>query len=166
MATICASPIKGRVARITRLDQCGVPVIGAASVVVSDGWTRVQASPNYQDGEVIQVPNAWGDDCVYDRDDPRLLDVPVVIDFCKIDPAVEDIVGGARLLLTGADTTGAAYSTAKVTDRFALEIWQKVGGTGACSGSGNIQWMYWLYRNIGGGKIGQLTHDKGALTLS
>lgn len=165
MSTESVAPVKARVARLTRLNSCGLPTVGASSVLVTAGFIRVQAAPNYDDGERQQQRNAWGDYCLNDQDDPQLLDVGLTIDFCKVNPATADLTVGSRTLLDGADLTGAAFSTAQITDRFALELWQKIGGVDACDG-GTAGWVYWLYRNVGRGKLGNLSHENGSLTFT
>lgn len=165
MATESVAPVKARVARITRLDSCGAPIIGASSVLTTAGFIRVQATPNYDDGARTTQKNAWGDNCVDEQDDPTMLDVGLQIDFCKVNPAVSDLTVGSRTLLDGANLTGAAFSTAAITDRFGLELWQKIAGVDACAG-GEQGWVYWQYRNIGRGKVGALTHENGLLTFS
>lgn len=163
--TNCFGSFKAKVIRVTRLDACGAPVVGASSVVVSDGFTKVTLTPTYDDGTEFKVPNAWGDFCVNEHDDPRLLRVSAATDFCKVDPSLLDILLDARLLLDGTDGIGFAINEAATTGRFSLEGWTKVPGQ-ACAG-GDEQWVYWLVPNLGGGKInGDIVLENAALTLA
>lgn len=164
MPPVCGTPARGRVHRITRLDSCGAPVIGASSVVVGT-FVSVQATPTYDDGQALVLQDAWGDYCVDEDDDPTLRSVALQVNHCVIDPSVADItVQGSRSLLTGANATGAAYGTAKSSKRWALEIWQKNTGADACDDG--VSWFYWLYRNIGPGKLLALTHARPVLNYN
>ena len=88
MTTKCASFVRGRVLRATRLDGCGRPVLGDDSVVVSKGWTSVAYTANTDDGEEINVTNAAGETCVREPAKPKFLGYTVEITFCNVDPDV------------------------------------------------------------------------------
>jgi hypothetical protein len=64
--TLCAAPIQGTRMRIIKLDTCGVPVTGAGSQIVTDGFVQVAVSQQYEDGTEYQLRNAAGAFCVND----------------------------------------------------------------------------------------------------
>lgn len=165
MATNCFGSIKGKVMRVVRLNECGVPVVGAKSVVVSDGFIKVDLSPEYEDGEEFTVKNAWGDLCINEQDAPRLKSLGAAIDFCKVDPDLFEIVTGARLLLSGTDAHGYVLNGDPPDGRFSLEVWSKVPGVGGCAG-GTASWVYWLLPNLGLGRLGDVTVENGPVTFS
>lgn len=165
MTTTCFGSIKAKVIRITRADDCGVPVSGAKSTVVSDGFIKVDIKPTYEAGTEFLQRNAWGDFCINEEDKPRLKRITVAIDFCKVDPDVLEIVTGARLLTATSNAVGGVISENPPGGRFALECWSKVPGSTGCAGSVQ-QWVYWLLPNLGYGQLGQVTLDLSAVTFS
>lgn len=162
MATTCFGSIRAKVIRVVRLDDCGAPIIGAKSVVVSNGFVKIDVAMEYDDGEEIVVKNAWNDFCINEQDKPKLKRVGLGIDFCKVDPDLVEIVTGARLLLDGANAVGVAFGEDPPDGRFSLEAWTKIPGTGSCTA---IQYGYFAWPNIGSGKHGNITLDKGAATF-
>lgn len=166
MATNCFGSYKAKVARVTRESVCGVPVIGAKSTVVTDGFIKITLSPQYEAGQEFIVKNAWGDFCINEADKPRLKSVDATIDFCQVDPDLVEIVTGARLLMESTSAVGFVLNEDDEADHFALEGWSKVPGTGGCSG-GSDQWVYWLSPNLGDGSInGDIVLENGAVTFS
>lgn len=155
MVAQCVSPIQARVARLIKLDVCGVPVTGASSaVVVADGFVSINPSPQYLDGEEHQQRKANGSLCVYQKDPSELTRVDLTVNWCVIDPDAIVVITGERLLTTGTATgTGVAYGEGQLTSRFSLEVWQPVTGAGACDPSGNQQFVYWAFPNVGNSKI-------------
>lgn len=166
MPTRCASPIKGTHLRVIRLDECGVPVTGAAAVVTT-GFVQVQASPQYEDGEEFLVKNAAGDACVNDVDDDLLKRFDITIDLCSVDPDMAEMVLGTRRLTTGSPVTGTGFAVAEGTNaaRFSVEVWQRVAGAGACDASGAQQYIYNAWPNVGSAKIGDYTIENGVSQL-
>lgn len=155
--------IKARVVRLTRLDACGVVVTGNGSLV-TDGFISVEIAPSYDDGETFQQKNAWGDFCVNEQDDPRLTEVGLSVNFCKVVPEAYDIVANARTIVSGAAAVGAAFGEDAIADRFALEAWTKVPGQ-ACGATGDPLWVYWVFPNVGGGRVGGITLENGLATF-
>jgi len=156
MAALCLAPIQARVARLIKLDTCGVPVTGASSAVVNtDGFVSINPSPQYLDGEEHQQRKANGALCVYQKDPSELTRVDLEINWCVLDPDAIVIVSGERLLTTGSTTgTGVAFGEGQLTSRYSLEVWQPVAGTGACDPSGVQRYIYWAFPNVGNTKIG------------
>lgn len=168
MPTQCTTPFKARVLRVVRLDSCGNPVTGAGSVVVSDGFIRVQADPEYLDGEVFRQKNANGDLCINEIDDPLFVSEGISIDFCKVDPDVIVLITGQRLITGGAPVTGSgvAYAEGSAHARFSLELWQPIAGAGACTPGGLQQYMYWAFPNMGAARVGSKAFENALLTFT
>lgn len=173
MAAVCYAPVKSRVARLTRLDVCGAPVVGAKSSV-STGFIQVQHRPEYEDGDEYVVKDAWGDFCINEQDQPRLKRVGVQIDFCKVDPDVYDIASGARAILAAAGDTNIAATGATIgfavdstpsDSAFALEIWSKPAGA-VCGASGTSIWIYTAYPFVANGRVGDLDFTNGTSTFT
>lgn len=156
MPTICASPIKARVARIVSLDSCGVPVTGAGRQLVTNGFVSISPSPEYEDGQEHLTLNAYGEACVNEKDPNFLKRVGLEVVFCNIDPDAIVLMTGERLLSTGSPTvtgTGVAFGEGLLTARFSLEVWQPLAGAGACSPSGVAYYMYWAFPNVGNARV-------------
>lgn len=68
MATKKLRSIKGRVARITRLDSCGAPVFGECSTIVTKGFITVTIAEEKEAGDEYKQKNAWGELWINDKD--------------------------------------------------------------------------------------------------
>lgn len=164
------APIKGTRLRIVKLDVCGVPVTGTSSLeVVTKGFVQVVNSPQYEDGEEFFERNADGDACVNQKDDPTLKRFQTTVDFCAVDPSIAGFVLSARLLGTGGSAitgTGFAMSEGVPTNRFSMEVWQRVAGSGACDASGLQRFIYHAWPNVGAVQMQDYTVENGRSTLS
>lgn len=161
MVAQCVSPIQARVARLIKLDVCGNPVTGASSsVVVTNGFVSINPSPQYQDGEEHTQRRADGSLCVYQKDASELTRVDLEINWCVLDPDALVVITGERLLTTNSVTgTGVVYGEGQLTSRFSLEVWQPVVGAGACDASGNQQYVYWAFMNVGNSKVNDFAFE-------
>lgn len=167
MATICGAPIKARVARICKVNACGVPVTGAGMGVVTNGFISIETSAEYEDGEEFLVKTANGDPCVNQKDPSFLKRVGLTINFCNVDPDAINILTGERLITGGGPVTGTGvvFGETPLTNRFSLEVWQPLAGAGACGADGLQRYMYWAFMNAGNCKIGDYTFENGTSTF-
>lgn len=168
MTAKCASPIKGRVARLIKTDVCGVPVTGASSSkVTTEGFISIEYSPQYEEGQEFLVRKANGALCVNDKDPNELKRVQLTVNFCEVDPDAVVVATGEQLLVSsvGATGTGVAFGEGQLTARFSLEVWQNVAGAGACDASGNPLFVYWAFPNVGNAQVGDYTVENGASTF-
>lgn len=168
VVSTCATPIKGTHLRIVALDTCGVPVTGASGlVVVSSGFVQVEMEPDYEDGEEFFERTASGLPCVNQKDDPTLKRFALTIQLCEVNTSASSYIMSARELMTGSPTTGTGFAVAEgnPTNRFSLEVWQEVAGSGACDASGNQRYIYNAWPNVGATQIGTYTIENGRSTL-
>jgi len=168
VVSTCATPIKGTHLRIVALDSCGVPVTGASGlVVVSTGFVQVEMEPDYEDGEEFFERTASGLPCVNQKDDPTLKRFALTIQLCEVNTSASSYIISARELMTGSPTTGTGFAVAEgnPTNRFSLEVWQEVAGSGACDASGNQRYIYNAWPNVGATQIGTYTIENGRSTL-
>lgn len=130
---ICPSFIGAQVLRVTRLDQCGRPVYGDCSQVVSSGFVSVEISPEVQEGEDYTQRNAAGDLCVSERGQDVLQWFTVSIEFCQVDPALFNLMNPSWQVVEDAfgEPVGFRIGT-QMSDRlgFALELWPKTSSQG------------------------------------
>jgi hypothetical protein len=162
----CATPIKGTVYRMVRLDACGNPVTGASStVVISKGFVQVQMDPQYEDGTEFFERTADGTPCVNQKDDPVLKRLQLTIDFCEINTTGASYMMGARELAIGATGYGFALAEGLSSNRYSLEVWQQVAGSGACNAAGLQQYIYHAWPNCGSSKLGGYSVENGRSVL-
>lgn len=164
----CATPIKGTHMRIIELDACGVPVTGAAGMVgVSSGFVQVEMEPDYEDGEEFFERTASGQPCVNQKDDPTLKRMGLTVQMCEVNVSLISYIISARELTTGTPATGTGFAVAEgnSTNRFSLEVWQEVAGSGACDASGNQRYIYHAWPNVGATQIGSYTIENGRSTF-
>lgn len=155
--------------RIVRVDTCGIPVTGTGSlVVVTKGFVQVQNEPQYEDGEEFFERTADGTPCVNQKDDPVLKRFQLTIDFCEVNTTAFAYIASAReLTVNAAGITGQgfAFAEGQPTNRYSLEVWQKVAGSGSCDASGNQRYIYNAWPNLGASKIGSYTVENGRSTF-
>jgi hypothetical protein len=168
----CAAPIKGTIMRIVKVDTCGVPVTGTGPTgglcVVTKGFVQVAQEPQYEDGQEFVERTADGTLCVNEKDDPVLKRMQLTIDFCSVDPAAAAYISSARLLDTASPATtgtGFAVTEGTPTNRYSLEVWQKVAGSGACDPSGLPFFIYNAWPNLGATQMGGYTIENGRSTF-
>lgn len=164
----CATPIKGTHLRIVKLDACGNPVTGASSlVIVTKSFVQVEMEPQYEDGEEFFERTASGELCVNQKDDPTLKRFNLTIDFCEVNVSGVSYILSARELTTGTPTTGTGFAVSEgnPTNRFSLEVWQQVAGSGACDATGAQRYIYNAWPNVGASQLGTYTVLNGRSTL-
>lgn len=169
MAQKVLKSVKGRRIRVTRLDECGLPVEGSCTTLVTDGFIQVVLSAEVEAGEEMTQKNAWGDFCISEKDSDRFKWVNVTINFCEVNPNLVDIIGGDSVVpIVGASTTtiGFQVNANGNAQSFALELWTKAAGQDACEG-GTVEWGYFVVPFITNGRIdGDITVENGPLTFS
>src|SRR6188474_2751511 len=171
MTTKCASFVRGRVLRATRLDGCGRPVIGDDSVVVSKGWTSVAYTANTDEGEEINVTNAAGETCVREPAKPKFLGYTVEITFCNVDPDVFALLTGQRTIVDDVgDVIGFTMDTAVSAGdvNFALEVWAGSPAGDTCDNPGATggTYGYFLLPFVQGGVVGDFTIENAEVTFT
>lgn len=164
MPTKVLKSLKGRVIRLTRVDECGVPVVGACSSIVTNGFITVGFAPEVESGEEYTQKNAWGDFCISEKDGDRNKWVNITLSMCEVNPDVLDLVGGGTPITDGVDTIGASFGEDNNLEAFALEVWTKQAG-GVCEG-GAPEWGYFVSPFVKNGAIdGSVTVENGVMTL-
>lgn len=172
MAAECYTTVKSKIVRLTRLSECGVPIIGARSSLSTGGFVKVENKWDIEDGEKFEQQNAWGDYCVQEQDNPKIKGADVTVEFCQVDPDAYDMVSGARVVAATAGETfttvgasiGYAIGMDTIPGAFALEAWTKVGGA-SCGAGGDPLWVYSVWPFLKGGKPGDQTLERGTATF-
>lgn len=167
MASTCPAVVRGRIMRLTRLDACGAPVIGASTTVVSDGFISVAASDQYEGGDPIRVLNAAGALCINEKGNSQLAQEDLVITLCQVNPDAINIMTGAPLVLDDAtptpNTVGFRKECGNAEVNFALEVWSDISGQECTVGS--KQYWYSLWPLITNATYGDYTIENGAVNM-
>lgn len=166
MATYCLKPVRGRVARITKLDACGTPVHGANAFVVTDGYVSVEMKMNVESPTEYKLKGA-NDRFIYNsRGKPLLRWIDVTINFGLVDPYVYTLTTGSPLVLNDAGTPEAVGISIKEnvnSANFALELWTDLDGQ-ACA-AGATQYGYLLLPFVVDAIVGDYTVHNETITF-
>jgi hypothetical protein len=151
---------------MVKVDVCGNPVTGASSVqVISKAFVQVVMDPQYEDGVEFFERTADGSVCVNQKDDPVLKRFNLTIDFCEVNVTGAAYMMSARELAVTNTGYGFAVAEGVPSNRYSLEVWQQVAGSGACDASGLQRYIYHAWPNVGATKIGGYTIENGRSTL-
>jgi len=154
-----AASVRGVALRATRLGADGAPVVGTeCDVYLSGGFINFSFTPEYSEGDEVEVKNAAGEVCVYYKLPDTLKNVTTNLEICDPDPILTQmLVGGAvlesefnsPLAPIGAesgDTVASGYAAEFIGVEanpygVAIEIWAQavVGGKAANTAP------YWHY---------------------
>ena len=166
MATSIMKSIKGKVVRLTRLDDCGAVVVGSCTTLVSECFISVGYADEIEAGDQFYVKNAWGAPCINDKDPDLTKWVNVSITFAEINPDALDIITSGTPVISGSDTIGMSFSGEQNYNAFALEVWTKNTGSTAACNAGTPEWGYFVVPFIKNGRVnGDITIENGAMTL-
>lgn len=161
--------IHANIMRLTRLNQCGVPVTGTGSKskLVTDGVVKISLSAEYEDGEDTTKKNGAGKICVQHKDPDQLKYLSPEIEFCGIDPEAYNLITGQPLVTDHeSNAVGLRLGSDALSTAFALEVWTDVPGV-ACE-TGSPLYGYWLIPFIGPGRLSdiELAVSAAEFTLS
>lgn len=159
--------IKARRFRITRLNECGVPVEGPKSTLVSGGILSLAMTDELNEGEEINVVNGSGELESSDQAKPQLKFVSATLTFTKVNPDAFEMTTGSALVLDGDGnavgnvTDRATYASAN----FTLELWTDLGKDGACPPSGR-EYGYMVLPWMASASFGEVTFENAAASFS
>lgn len=162
----CWSSVRGNVARFTRLDTCGNPVVGPKSVIRTDGFVTVNFSPVYAEADTITVTKANGRPCTNSKGRDTLTNFDVVITLCQVNPALATMLGGYQSTLDWqGSAVGYRIGEEITTEGVALELWSDVDTEDECAGGG-AEYGYFLAPRIVNAKLtGDITIANDAVGL-
>ncbi len=157
MTNVPWNSIHAKKMRLTKLDECGVPVIGAKSTLVTSGIVKISLSAEYEDGEETTKKNGNGDICVQHKDADQYKYLSPEIEFCGVDPEAWNLITGMPLITDGAttpNTVGIKFGSYKVDANFALEVWTDIPD--AACGAGAKPYGYFCLPFVGSGRLGDI----------
>lgn len=164
----CFTPVRGKMARVTRVNECGKPVCGPCSIVTTMGWVSAEFSPQTDDGDDITVTNAAGDTCVSVPAKKTMTGIDVTLNFCKVDTDLFAMMTGQDPI-TNDRAEGIGFDIGDVPEGagFALEIWTGIQSAQGCDGAtGQARYGYFVLPWIGGAVLGDWTVENAAVTFS
>lgn len=116
--------VRGKVARFTLVDACGMPQI-TNSVYVTNGFVTVKTTKNIDAGDEIKVRIADGTIDVHEPGQVTTLNFAIEINFSRIDPAAIAMLTGDPLIMDYVPKAVGWEELAlqNVTQHFGLEVW-------------------------------------------
>lgn len=158
--------IKGRVMRLTALDECGAPLYDSAlGMIVTTGFISVSWEHEVEDGTEHTSQNAWGDFEINELDAPRVKWLNLGMDMCEVDPETLVMLSGAVGNFDTDGIIGAFFDNNTNVNAFAVEVWTRATGQ-ACSPTGDPLWGYFAAVYVRNGSIsGGGTIENGPMNL-
>jgi hypothetical protein len=158
--------IKGRIMRLTALDECGAPLYDSAlGMIVTTGFISVSWEHEVEDGTEHTSQNAWGDFEINELDPPRTKWLNLGMDMCEVDPETLVLLTGAVGNFDSDGMIGAFFDENTNVNAFACEVWTRAAGQ-ACSAAGDPLWGYFAAVYVRNGAIsGGGTIENGPMNL-
>jgi hypothetical protein len=139
MAVECAKMSRGKMLRITKLNECGAVVEGAGSSLVASAFVSGTFTPNYQEVQEISLADANGGICIEDRSPVALRWVDVSLVICTLDPTMINLItersDSHELIRTRSGTGNAVHrldSDRKSRNGAGVAKWLPDGDLEAC----------------------------------
>ncbi len=126
--------VKGLRLRATRVDACGMPIVGPRSRLITSGFITANLDPQMRDAEELEQTNAEGRVCVSDRTPPERKWYNASIELCAVNTCLISMFTDWEVV-TDWEGNDIGFSDQKSVpfDRgVAIEIWSGVGSEDAC----------------------------------
>lgn len=164
----CFTPVRGKMARMTRVDGCGRPICSDCSFVVTKGIITAEFSPQVEEGEAISVPNFTGEICVDEPACPTMSGIETTITFCRVDTDAFSFVTGEDPVTNNVgEGVGFDFGDIPCDSGFALEIWTGVASAGGCAvGATGAEYGYFVLPWITSAVLGDWTVENSNVTFS
>jgi len=131
------------VVRVTRVDNCGLPVPGP-NAFVSECVASVAMNPNIDEQDDIIYRAANGTLCGVKRGCPTLLGYDLEFNFFQVSPQLTDILTGQPVVVDNlAEPVGNDSCSVLCQGGFALEFWTELVGAN-CAPDGSARYLYTL----------------------
>lgn len=122
------SSVQAVALRLTKLTAAGAPVVGATNCWVTKQFTRVSFTPEYTEGQEIEVTAADGSNCVYFKADDVLKRVNFEFAICDPQPEIYEMLAGGTILTESTNNIGwsaPAIGAAIGGNGIAAEVWSR-----------------------------------------
>jgi hypothetical protein len=128
--TLSAALVRGRVARFTKVDSCGMPQTTAASLV-TEGVITVGSTKNVDAGDAISQRIMNGQLGVYEPGKPTVTSFSLDINLLRVNPALITMLTGDPVILSADGTQIVGFeelALVPITTQFAMELWTDTAG--------------------------------------
>lgn len=131
------------VVRVTKVDNCGVPIPGE-NAFVSECVASVSLNPNVDTQDDVIYRAANGTICGVKRGCPALLGYDLEFNFFQVSPQLTDVLTGNPIVLDNlSEPVGNDSCTINCQSGFALEFWTELIGQN-CTATGAQKYLYTL----------------------
>lgn len=137
MANIVGTLVKGRMIRVTKLQEDGSPYPTGTpdSQLVTKGFISLSVTGNTTDQSEISVQLADGSNCLYIPGSSSFANYSIEIGLCGVDPQLLGTISNADPYQDyGGDDAGILVTSGVLDKTFALEIWTSTYGMPGVSG--------------------------------
>jgi hypothetical protein len=169
----CRSLVQGTRLRATRLNECGEPVYGACSTVVTACFAKVAMTVNQEDGTELKITNADGTYCAPPQlTNPQLNWIEVEAELNQVDPELFELLTGSPLILddsTPPQAVGwATDSDSYASTFFALEVWTNLArpSSSAVCPTGTVRYGYLLLPFLLQGTVQDIEIQNGPISMT
>lgn len=136
--TICATPFKLAASRFTLLDQCGVPVSGASSVIsVTGSLIEAAEAQEWEDQEEFFTKNGVGQFCTKAATAPIYKYSNWTVTLCNVDPELVNMVTANAIVQDDSTTPQNIGNRLGENDatlnNFAFEGWTLLTNKANCT---------------------------------
>ena len=161
--------LRGRVARVTRVDNCGRPVYGEYNSAVSEGIITAAFTANTTEPDEINQPNFAGKRSVYEPAQTDLAGYGLELTFSQVDFEFFEIITKQPLVFADDGTVVGIEPDTKIAldqEGFALEIWTGAMSADACDDeNAQGEYGYLVLPLLKGGVVGDFSVENGAISF-
>lgn len=162
--------VRGRVARVTKLDNCARPVYGEYSQAVTEGVVSAAFTANTAETEAIETTGMSGRRLVWEPSITEFAGYALVLTFARVEFDVFEIITGMPLVFNeaGAVVGIEADTKIKLSDwGFGLEIFAGATGTDVCDDpDAEGEFGYLLLPRMQGGILGDFTIENASISFT
>lgn len=150
MTTRRVGSVFGVLTRLTKLDDVGAPLVGAANMFYSNKLVQIDFGLEYTEGATVEQRNAAGDMCVFYQAPDSLRRLTISnFQFCIPDPEAEEFLAGGTIIAGTPATNTIGYQAPAIgsagqPNGVGVEVWSNAILDG--QKAGYIRWLFPLTR--------------------
>lgn len=152
--------------RVTQVDQCGVPVVGATSGFTSEcAASSITLAPVTDDTDDVIYRTPSGTLCAVKRGCRTLIGYDVTLNLQLISPELYEVLTGNPVVLdSGGTIVGNDTCSVQCRAGFGLEFWAELIEP-TCTTTGAARYLYGLVPFITNGLVGDLEIGNEAISF-
>jgi hypothetical protein len=153
------------VVRVTKVDNCGAPVVGTESAFVAECNASIAMNPNIDTQDDIIYRAANGKLCGVKRGCPSLLGYDIEYNFYSVSPEMLDVLTGQPTVVDSAgEVIGFDSCDVQCDGGFAFEFWAELVGQN-CAPGGAARYLYVLMPWVTNAYLADLTIGSEQVSL-